>query len=188
MTDEVREEHRTPMGETPSESITAIGRESADLSAQSELEGAKKGVESLNAQLSERDAKMGELQAEIAEKGALIQSQEQELTTLREASAAAEGRSAELASSLTDAIQKYRASLLAANPEVPGEMIGGETIADIDASLQTAKGLVEKVKDSLEAAAAETLVPAGAPQRTGPDLSSLSPAEKIKYAIRKDTA
>jgi len=161
------------------EEITAI---------QAELETNKMEVDSLNSQLSERDAKMGQLQAEIAEKGALIHSQEQELTTLSEASAAAEGRSAELASSLAEAIQKYRASLLAANPEVPEEMIGGETIADIDASLQTAKGLVEKVKDSLEAAAAETLVPAGAPQRTGPDLSSLSPAEKIKYAIRKDTA
>jgi len=150
---------------------------------QAELEGAKKEVEGLTAQLEERDAKMGELQAVIAsqseaitEKGVLIETREQELATLREASA--------------EATSKYRGSLLAANPNVPEEMIVGETIADIDASLETAKALVGKVKASLEEQALSLSkgapVPAGAPERSGTDLSSMSPRQKIEYAIRKE--
>lgn len=178
MTDEVREEHRTPMSETSSESITAI---------QTELEGAKKGVESLNSQLSERDSKMGELQTAITEKVALIESQEQELATLRDASAASEGRMAELSNGLVEATEKYRSALASANPSVPASLITGESIAEIDASMATAQGVVETVKETLAAASAETLVPAGAPERTGPDLSSMSPKEKIAYAIKKES-
>lgn len=167
------------------EEITAI---------QAELEGAKKEVENLQAQLGERDAKMGELQAVIAsqseaitEKGTLIEAHGQELTTvkaqLEEATTLSEGRG----QALTEAVGKYRSSLIASNPEVPEEMIVGETIADIAASLETAKGLVTKVKAKVEEEAKAIPIPAGAPERSGPDLSSMSPREKIEYAIAKET-
>jgi len=132
---------------------------------EAELEATKKEVERLKAQLDERDAKMGELQTVIA-------SQSEELASLREASA--------------EATYKYRGSLLAANPEVPEEMIIGETIADIDASLETAKALVSKVKAKVEEEAKAAPVPAGAPERSGQDLSSMSPREKIEHALRAE--
>jgi len=196
VTDEVREEHRseqsvglriseTPMGETSSESITAMEQELQ--AAKADMETTRMEVESLNSQLSERDSKMGELQTAITEKVALIESQEQELATLRDASAASEGRIAELSDSLVEATTKYRSALASANPSVPASLLTGETIAEIDAALTTAQGVVETVKETLAAASAEMRVPAGAPERTGPDLSSLSPKEKIQYAIRKET-
>ena len=160
------------------EEITATGRESAQ--AETETTGVE--VEGLKAQLGERDTKLGQLQGEIAEKGALIQSQELELTALREANAAAEGRIAELSASLSGATCKYRDITLTANPEVPAEMVTGDTIAEIDASVESAKALVEKVKGSLESSAVAT-VPVGAPERVSPSWRELSAREKIAFAI-----
>ena len=45
------------------------------------------------------------------------------------------------------------------------------------------KALVTKVKQGLEIEISLARVPAGAPERTLPDLSALSPREKIQYAI-----
>jgi len=151
--------------------------------AKADLETSRMEVESLNSQLSERDSKMGELQAAITEKGALIESQVSELSVLKQSSLDSEGRQAELSNSLVEATEKYRSALVSANPSVPASLITGESIAEIDASLQTAQGLVETVKETLAAAAAETLVPAGAPERTAPDLSSMTTKDKINYGL-----
>ena len=154
--------------------------------AKADLETSRMEVESLNSQLSERDSKMGELQTTITDKGVLLESQESELYTLRQASLDSEGRLAELSNGLVEATEKYRSALVSANPSVPSSLITGESILEIDANLVTAQGLVETVKETLAATAAETAVPAGAPARSGPDLSSMSAKEKIAYAIRKE--
>jgi len=62
-------------------------------------------------------------------------------------------------------------------------MIKGETIEAINESVKSAKALVERVKQEMRAENARVRVPAGAPQRTLPDLSALSAREKIKYAM-----
>jgi len=167
------------------EEITALQQELQDANAG--LETSRKEVESLTTQLSERDAKMGELQAEITDKGGLIASQDGELNDIKAANLDAEGRLAGLSDSLVEATTKYRSALVSANPSIPESLIIGASIAELDASLATAQGVVSTVKETLAAAEAEISVPAGAPERTGVDLSSLSPAEKIKYAIRKET-
>ena len=85
--------------------------------------------------------------------------------------------------SLAEAVASYRAIVVQANPEVIEELIEGETITSVDESLEKAKALVSKVRQGVEAEISLAKVPVGAPERTSPDLSTLSPQEKIRYAI-----
>ena len=87
--------------------------------------------------------------------------------------------------SLSGAVVKYRAAVLASSPDIPVELVKGESIAEIDASLEQARGIVSKVRQQLESEAEANKVPTGAPERTQQDLSALSPAEKIAYALKK---
>ena len=143
-------------------------------------------LDELRAQLGERDARMGELNAQLAEALAANEAGQQELTAVK---AALDERDAELAAAtetLHEAVASYRASLLAANPHIPEEMIAGATISDIDASLDRAQDMAGRVRQTLEEDLKETHVPAGAPQRAVPDLSAMSPREKIHYALGKE--
>jgi hypothetical protein len=112
-----------------------------------------------------------ELQAKIVELEQAIASKDNELSTLK--------------GSLSGAVAKYRAALIASSPAIPAELIQGTTIEEVDASLELARGIVSKVKQQLESEADARHVPAGAPQRTPQDLSALTPAEKIAYALGK---
>lgn len=112
-----------------------------------------------------------ELQSRITQLEQGISSRDSELTVIKE--------------SLSGAVVKYRAAVLASAPEIPAELVKGESIDEIDASLEQARGIVSKVRQQLEAEAEVNKVPTGAPERTAQDLSALSPAEKIAYALRK---
>jgi hypothetical protein len=107
------------------------------------------------------------------------------IAQLEQGIASRDSEMAAIKESLSGAVAKYRAVLLATAPEVPAELVKGESIAEIDASLEQARGIVSKVRQQLEAEAEANKVPAGAPERTPQDLSALSPAEKIAYALRK---
>lgn len=111
------------------------------------------------------------LQARIADLEQGISSRDSDLAALKE--------------SLSGAVAKYRAAVLASAPEIPVELVKGESIAEIDASLEKAQGIVSKVRQQLESEAEANKVPTGAPERTQQDLSALSPAEKIAYALKK---
>ena len=112
-----------------------------------------------------------DLQARIAQLEQGVSSRDSEMAVLK--------------GSLSGAVAKYRAALLATAPEIPTELVKGESIDEIDASLEQARGIVSKVRQQLEADAEANKVPTGAPERTPQDLSALSPAEKIAYALRK---
>jgi hypothetical protein len=62
-------------------------------------------------------------------------------------------------------------------------MITGGTIEEINKTLQGARALMERVRREIEAEAARTRIPAGAPARTPPDMSALTAREKIQYAL-----
>lgn len=83
-----------------------------------------------------------------------------------------------------EALARYRERLLATAPEVPEEMVKGQTVQELHSSLANAQDLVERVRRQLLAQSAAQRVPSGAPTRRGPDLSTLSPAEKIAYALK----
>ncbi len=84
------------------------------------------------------------------------------------------------------AVAKYRAQLLTAAPEVPEEMVAGDSVEAVDAAFSAARDLVERVRRKLESQAAQVRIPAGAPARSQADLSGLSPREKIAYALSRD--
>ena len=126
-------------------------------------------VADLEGLLAQRDEELGKASARIAE--------------LEQTAAEADEKFAKANDSLAEAVASYKAMVVKSNPEVLGRLITGDTIADINSSLDTAKTLVSKVREGLEAEVAMAKVPAGAPLRTPPDLSALSPREKIQYAI-----
>lgn len=90
-----------------------------------------------------------------------------------------------LRAQLSDAAQRYRELLLAGSPEVPAELVTGATIEEVDASFAAARGVVQEVRRRIEEQASAEHVPAGAPPRTAPDLSGLSPADKIAFALSR---
>lgn len=149
-----------------------------DNPAAGQLTAALARVEDLTRQLGERDAKMGELQAQITEKGTLVESQAQELAILQEAGKENESKLSGFAESLTDALKRYRDLALVTVPDAVADLVVGDTIDAIDASLAGARLLVDKVKSSLELSASES-ISSGSPEREGEDWRELSPKEKI---------
>lgn len=89
----------------------------------------------------------------------------------------------EVKKSLADAVGAYKSLLISSNPAVPPEMISGNSIKEIDASLENAVSLVSKVRLAVEAEITAGKVPAGAPPRSSPAMENLSPREKIQYGL-----
>jgi hypothetical protein len=106
-----------------------------------------------------------------------------ELNALKQSLDEARGASAELAGALAGAVAAYREIIVQANPAVLADMIAGGSIEEIDRSLESARAVMERARREIEAAALRTRIPAGAPQRTPPDMSALTPREKIRYAL-----
>ncbi|MFH1650894.1 MAG: hypothetical protein ABID87_02150 [Chloroflexota bacterium] len=134
----------------------------------------------------EREALLRELDSARARaremEQALVQ-RDEALAALRESVADAERRLGEVNETLAQAVGAYRGLLVEANPGVLPELITGESIEALNESLDNARALVSRVKQEVEAEAARTRVPAGAPYRVALDLSALSSREKIQYGI-----
>lgn len=125
------------------------------------------------------EAKLKELEAKLtADENALLEAKKQ-IEDLQKSTADMLAKHEQTAASLAAAVSRYKAAAIEANPAVPAELVAGDTIEAIDASLAYAKELTGKIKANLEAAAARNRVPPGAPQRTDIDLSGLSPTAKI---------
>lgn len=141
-----------------------------------EIDSLKLENESLTSELKLRDAAIAKLQETLAgrdsEMAAMKQSLDDATRQLKDMSAA-----------LPRAVAAYKEVVAQANPGILAEMINGDTIEAINDSLKNARALVERVRQEVGAEAARVRVPAGAPQRTPPDMSALSPREKIQYAM-----
>jgi len=123
----------------------------------------------LESLVAQKDGELAQANARIAELEQAIAGSEEKLTTVN--------------NSLAGAVASYKSMVVQANPEVLEELITGDTIDSINDSLSKAKTLISKVRQGLEVEISTAKIPAGAPQRTPPDLSALSPREKIQYAI-----
>jgi hypothetical protein len=106
-----------------------------------------------------------------------------EIGTLNQSLDEAKSESVELAKALARTVAAYRELVVQANPAVLADMITGDSIEKINASLQSARAIMEKARREIEAEEARARVPAGAPQRTLPDMSALSAREKIQYGL-----
>ena len=154
-------QNQNPSGEEPETSRTT------------ELEGL---IAEKDEQLAAKDLRLSELEQAIASK-------DNQIAALKQSMAELEQKLTDLENSLSQVVSSYRALAAEVNPEVLGELITGNTVEDINASLEKAKTLVSRVKEGLEAEIASVRVPAGAPERAPINLEALSPREKIEYAI-----
>lgn len=141
-----------------------------------EVERLKGEKEAFSRELEAKEAATGELEETLATRDAEVAGLKQTITE-------AEEKLAHINDLLSRAVASYRELVVAANPEIPPELITGDSVESVDESLQSARALVEKVKQGIEEETSRTRVPAGAPQRAPVDLSALSPREKIEYAI-----
>ena len=150
-------ENETP--ETQEAQNTAPAPEDLEAIA-AQLEEEKKARAAAEASLAEKDARIAELEATAAELGQVKEARDQ-------------------------AIAKYLDAVRAANPAVPRDIIAGQSIEEIDASVEKAQAIADAVRASLEAQAKEARVPAGAPTRGEISLEGLSPREKIAAGIQQ---
>lgn len=135
-------------------------------------------LSALRQTLAEKETSLKQLEAEIENANAKLKAHVTELT----------GRDKELSDlrgKLGGVAIKYRQLILSGSPEVPDELVKGETIEEIEASFANAQKVVERVKQGLNGKQQRERVPAGAPTRSPVDLSAMSPQEKIVYALRR---
>lgn len=142
----------------------------------SEVQGNEPDQVDLTEELEQVRARVGELEGVVAQKDDEVVQANARVLEIEEILA---GRGREL----TDAVTSYRALVVQASPEVLEELVTGDTIEGINASLERAKTLVSRVKEGLEAEIASVRIPAGAPERAPISFEALSPREKIQYAI-----
>lgn len=113
----------------------------------------------------------------VAEREDLVSSQSAELESLRSRIDAGSVQSQ------SDA-QRYRSLVLAHEPDLPSELVSGDSIEALEQSILRARQTVAQVRQHIEEQARVQRVPAGAPVRTGPDVSDLTPAEKIRLGLQ----
>ena len=142
----------------------------------SESEGFELENETLKRLLKSKEEAIAGLEKTIAGK-------DSEITAIKQSIDEAKHKLDEMGKALPLAVAAYKELVAQANPGLVAEMIKGETIEAINESVKSARALVERVKQEVGAENARVRVPAGAPQRTFPDLSALSAREKIKYAM-----
>jgi len=140
-------------------------------------------LSALQEQLAEARAENERLQATAADREARALHLDELNGQLREQLAAAQAEKDDLHARLQAAVGKYREVLLAAAPEVVQEMVAGESIEEVDAAMERARQTVLHVRERLESQTLAGRVPTGSPPRTAPDLSALSPMEKIRLGL-----
>jgi len=161
-TEETQEIQETTNGVSTPEALEAI---------KAQLEEEKEAKAAVEASLAEKDARIVELEGQLSEAQVNLVSVTDQLTDETKAHA--------------QAISKYLDAVRLANSTIPQDIIAGDTIEDIDASLAKATTIAESVKANLEARAKETKVPAGAPTRGEISLEGLTPREKIAAGIQQ---
>ncbi len=153
------------------EELTAVQEELAE--ARVELERLQVGAADSEARAAQLEAQEAELRHELAQANHEAEAREQELAGLREQT--------------KSSAERYRELVLQQAPELPAELVTGETVEEIDVALERARETVSKVRGHLESQAQAGRVPVGAPARSGPDLSALSPEEKIRFGLNQSS-
>ena len=124
-----------------------------------------------------------EQDGETAEAAAAPDEAQAELDELRSALEQRDLEIESLQSRLASATARYREALLAAAPDIPEELVVGESPEEVDASLAGARQMVETVRGRIESQIAGERVPSGAPVRGAQEFSDMSSREKIAYAL-----
>ena len=123
-------------------------------------------------ELADRAARSEEVAAEM-------ESLRAGLETARAEAAQARASAVEEAQRLTE---RYRGALLQMLPEIPPDLIRGESVEELDRAAAAAREMMERAREQAQTESASR-IPTGSPLRAVPDLHSLSPAEKIRAGI-----
>lgn len=83
------------------------------------------------------------------------------------------------------AVERYRAAALAAEPTLPPELVSGESVEELEASLDAARRAVAQIRERLAAEDVESArgFPVGSPARRGPGTADMTASEKIAYGL-----
>ena len=140
---------------------------------QAELDATRGRIASM-----ERDAaaEQERLRAELAAATDAVAAFEADAAAMRTEVEASDGR-------LREAASRYRELAIRAEPSLPPELIAGDSIDAVEASLETARAIAGRVRSQMEQETQAARVPAGAPARGGADLSALSPEQKIRFGL-----
>jgi chromosome segregation ATPase len=150
-----------------------------------QLTAAQNDIEQLQDQLAQAEARdttrvgeVGELRRQIATLEESLATQGVELEDLRAAVGEAQAATRE-------AVQRVRQSVLDREPDLPQDLVAGETVAELDEAVARARQTVAQVRQHLEQQAQSVRVPAGAPVRGAPDVSALTAGEKIRAGLKQ---
>ena len=172
------------MAEEPKE-LKELNEHSAEdyAALKAELEAEKQKAQTIVAEATQAlTEKVATLEADLTAKTGELETIQGQLA---EASANFEGAKAAYAY----AVEDFKKLVLASNPLFTPDIIGGDTIDAVKASVEKAGVLVSKVKEGLEAQASAlsqlNVVPAGAPARSQINTEGLSAKEKINLGLEQ---
>jgi hypothetical protein len=176
-----------PENEDPKEQDKPQETEGNPGEAQANSNGApiSEDLEAIKAELEEEKKAKAAVEAALAEKDARISELNATLNVALQGSEAAATELAQIKEAHAKAVAKYLDVVRTANPTIPKDIIVGQTIEEIDASLEKAEAIADAIRANLEAQAKEAKVPAGAPTRGTISLEGLSPREKIAAGIQQ---
>ena len=87
------------------------------------------------------------------------------------------------------ALPRYRAAVLAAEPELPPDLVNGDTLEELDESVAAARSAVARIRDRLQAGDDDgpsgASFPVGAPARGGANHDVLTSQQKIATGLRE---
>ena len=136
----------------------------------------------------EAQAELAAIEAASAEAGDGEPQADDELTRLRaELDEARGGLEAERVARHA-AVARYREAVLAAEPALPPELVGGESLEEVDASVEAARRAVAQIRERLTQESEEEAArgfPAGAPGRLGPGTDAMSSSDKIAFGLER---
>ena len=127
--------------------------------------------------LDEKDARIAQLEADINQVTETLNGKTVELEE-------AATKLTNVSSVLTDAVSKYLSVTRTSNPSVPADIITGDTVEEINQSLDKGRSIVATVRETIETEVAAGIVPAGAPVRGEVGLEGMTAREKISAGIK----
>jgi chromosome segregation ATPase len=156
--------------EKEQEKHVGVGGEGGD------TESLRSENETLAGEVKARGAAILKLEQALAAKESEIITLKKELAELK---LALDG----LAAEIPRAVAAYKEMIVQADPGILPELITGDTIEEVKDSVRNARAVMDRVRQEMEAEAAKTRIPAGAPPRAPLDLSGLSAREKIQHGL-----
>ncbi|MEX2247936.1 MAG: hypothetical protein WEC75_14780 [Dehalococcoidia bacterium] len=152
---------------------------------QEQLAAARADVERLQSATADAEARAQTALDEASELRERLRASDEATAAASEREASLEARLDESASRVQAAAVRYREAVLRAEPGLPDELIAGVTVEEVDASLEAARAVVGRVRTQLEERAQAGRVPVGAPARSEPDASAMTPEQKIRYGLSR---